>query len=504
MRQQVYESMLQYHMVEPGEILWVAISGGADSVALLCVCKELERKLNCTVKAIHVEHGIRGEESLQDAKFVEALCQGLEVPLTVEHVNVPEYAAKNGLGIEEAARILRYQVFEKLSSSQKITRIALAHHSDDQAETVLFQLTRGTGLKGLCGMQPVRIDEKHQIYYLRPLLFVSRKEIETFLDKIGQEYCTDSTNEDLQYSRNEIRKKVLPELRHINSAAAEHIAESAMRLSEVEDFMEAETNRAFEKTVAEQFEFENLCAEICLSVRALKRLHPAIKSRVMRKAFWELTGSLKDIEAVHIDAVCNMTEAAEGKVLDLPYWMKAYRDSDLIVLMKVPTESLYKQLSAAVKNPELIPVSVSEELLAKLKQTGQAHTIILRDTDEKQANVLSLCVYQKPKGKAFEPKNFYTKQLDYDKIKNGFTIRSRREGDWLYLDSKGNRKNIGRMFIDAKVPEYQRGIIPLLAGDAHILATLGNQTHEGRVSADMYISEDTEYVLEIKESKEET
>lgn len=504
MRQTVYEYMLQYHMVEPGDILWVAISGGADSVSLLCICKELESLLKCKVKAIHVEHGIRGAESLQDADFVKRLCEKLNVPLTIEHVDVPGYSKEEGLGVEEAARILRYRVFETLSSSAGSTKIALAHHSDDQAETVLFQMSRGTGLKGLCGMQPVRIDEAHSIHYLRPLLSVSRKEIETYLERIGQDYCIDSTNVDTHYSRNDLRKNILPALERINPMASEHIAQTAARLAEVESYMELETDRAFSDIVVEQFEFENLCAEISLSIRGLQHLHQAIKGRVIRKAIAELTGSLKDIEAVHINHICQLTEAEIGKVQELPYWMKAYRDTDVIVLMKVPTEELYHQLSAAVENPEFDPIPISKEMLEDLKNTGERLDIQLKDTKGTMIRNLSLTVHSKPKGVTFHPKNFYTKQLDYDKIKSGFTIRSRREGDWICLDANGNRKNIGRLFIDAKVPEHKRGEIPLLAGEEHILAVLGHQTYEGRVSADMYLSENTEFVLEIKESKEET
>ena len=498
MKQQLLETIRKYHMIAPNETVCVAVSGGADSVALLCALKELEPCLQCRITAVHVEHGIRGNESIRDAQFVQDLCDMLEVPLTVHHVDVPEFAAMQGIGIEEAARILRYRVFENLTEPSVV---ALAHHSDDQAETVLFQLARGTGLRGLCGMPPVRELTGH-IRLIRPMLGVTRARIEAYLKKQGQSYCTDATNEDEAYSRNYIRAQVLPAFAGINHHAAVHISETASRLAEVEDYLQRQTKTAFEKVVVEEYEFENLCAELSLSTRRLSQMHPAIARRVIHMAIAELLHSAKDIEAVHVDEVYHLLDHVEGASVQLPGWMKVYRDRDLIVFMKVPTRELYEQMSEKVQPQELIPVTVSAQEIKMLKQEQTTMQILLCNRENTVVKKLTLCVREATNCADLRKKSC-TKCLDYDKIKNGFVIRSRRESDAFVLNAKGEHKNVNREWIDAKIPEHHRGLIPIVAGETQVYAILSNYEYKGRVSVDAYVSSDTTYVLEIKEIQEE-
>ena len=143
-------------MIQQGDCVLAAVSGGADSVFLLYALKALSQKLSCLVKVIHVEHGIRGESSLRDMEYVKQICQAEELPWRVEHVDAPAFAKASGTGIEEAARMLRYQVFDRVAREEGACRIAVAHHMDDNAETMLFHLARGTGLAGLAGIPPVR------------------------------------------------------------------------------------------------------------------------------------------------------------------------------------------------------------------------------------------------------------------------------------------------------------------------------------------------------------
>ena len=215
--------MLRLHMAPSGVRIVAGVSGGADSVCLLLVLHSLSRQMGFELEAVHVEHGIRGQESIRDAEFTEALCAEIAVPCTRYEVNVPEYAKKQHLGFEEAARKLRYDAFfrraeEIRQTTGKQAVIALAHHREDNAETVLFRLLRGSGLRGLCGIRPVLRYRDYVV--IRPLLETGRGEIESYLSKRGKTYCRDSTNEDEAYSRNRLRRRILPENRRSASAQA--------------------------------------------------------------------------------------------------------------------------------------------------------------------------------------------------------------------------------------------------------------------------------------------
>ena len=184
MNQRVLEYIRQKNMVKQGEVVLVGVSGGADSVCLLLLLKELEQELKIQVRVIHVEHGIRGEESLMDASFVQNLCERKKIPFSLHQVDVLKEADRLHKGIEETARILRYEVFQKeaLQCQQQEevgVCVALAHHREDNAETMLFHMIRGSGISGLCGMPPVRTETG--VRYIRPLLGESRKNLENYL-----------------------------------------------------------------------------------------------------------------------------------------------------------------------------------------------------------------------------------------------------------------------------------------------------------------------------------
>lgn len=214
----------QKGLLAPGSRVLVALSGGADSVALLMVLK----KLGYECHAIHCNFHLRGEESMRDENFVRALCHRHDIPLFVTNFDTTGYAAEKGISIEMAARELRYETFEKLRNEMGATAIAVAHHRDDSAETVLLNLLRGTGIKGLHGIQP------KNGYIIRPLLCVGRKDITEYIEWRGESYVTDSTNLETDFTRNKIRLEILPLMQQINPSAAESFAQTAERVSEAE------------------------------------------------------------------------------------------------------------------------------------------------------------------------------------------------------------------------------------------------------------------------------
>ncbi|HIX14034.1 MAG TPA: tRNA lysidine(34) synthetase TilS [Candidatus Anaerofilum faecale] len=213
--QKVFAQIGRFSMLRPGDTVAAAVSGGADSVALLAALLALSERLDVRVTAVHVNHGLRGEEADRDEAFVRALCRRRGVPLTVcraADMNCTPPSA----GQEEWARRLRYGCFERLAASG--CRIATAHTADDQAETLLFRLARGAGLHGSAGIPPVRLP------FIRPLLTVSRAEVEGYCAACGLDFVQDSTNESALYARNRLRQAAIPALRGVNTAAVEHLA----------------------------------------------------------------------------------------------------------------------------------------------------------------------------------------------------------------------------------------------------------------------------------------
>lgn len=481
---QVENYVMQGNMVSQGDKVLAAVSGGADSVALLLILKELQKKIDFSLKVIHVEHGIRGEESQADARFVESLCQKLDIECIVRHVDVPQYAEKSGLGEEEAARALRYEQFFKVAkedqgASEASVKIAIAHHLEDNAETILFQMARGTGIDGLCGMVSVR-KIQDSLYIIRPLLNVSRGQIEKYLQDNNQKFCTDATNFDTKYSRNRIRKKILPELQEINSEAIFHINQTAEKMSEIRDFFSDQVDVAYRDCVEEK--------PIILNIQKLEKYHYAIQKSVIRKAIINTAGKKKDITTVHAEDVLELTRKQSGKQIMLPYGIVAKRSYDTIKFFSDKTMKYDKEIVDynGIGNHNRVSLELLESL--KDKKPGEKVVIPL----EEFGGFLELSVIKNANNSQIVQKKKYTKYLDYDKIKKGFEVRGRRSGDFFISDAKMHRKKLKSYFIDEKVESSKRDHIPLLAQGSEIIWIIGM-----RINFSYKISEKTKYILEI-------
>ena len=270
-----------------------AVSGGADSMCLLALLRETG---DYDLAAAHFEHGIRGEESLRDCAFVEAFCRERDIPCFVGRADVPARAKEMGRGLEETARELRYAFLERTAEDEGYDFIAAAHNADDNAETVLLNLVRGTGPTGLCGIPPRRGR------IIRPLLLLPRTEIEAYLAESGTPHVEDSTNADERFSRNRIRRSVMPVLRELNPAFADAVARTGRLLRSDEAFLDSLAEDFIEK----HFDGESLPAEALLS------LHEAVASRVVRKLL------PRSAEEKHVDAALALCRSTERAFLDLP------------------------------------------------------------------------------------------------------------------------------------------------------------------------------------------
>ena len=454
----------EYKMIEENDIIIVGVSGGADSVCLLRVLLEIGKVIPITIQVVHVEHGIRGWEAYEDMEFVEALCKKFGIDCAVYHYNIPEIAAERKLSEEEAGRMLRYETFEQEKKKYDHlgnVKIAVAHNKNDNAETVLLNLVRGSGIAGLSGIMPVRGS------IIRPLLDKERYQIEKYLEEIQQDYRIDSTNLGNDYARNKIRHKILTELENVNSGAIKNIDSAARKIAQADDYL----SKILEK------EFENMVTvtgkEWCLDVEKLMEADDFVKNQIVLQAMYQCAGSRKDIGQIHVEAVLGLLAKESGKQLSLPYEMKAFRTYGNIKLKK---ECLEENCES-----ETFEVLINSQGQYNIPYRTESFEVVLENVAEK--NKKNLNIEQKT----------YTKCFDYDKIKDSLVIRTRRTGDFLVIDKEGHRQSLKSFFINHKIEREKRDQILLVADGSHIVWIIGY-----RISFDYKLNDATKKVLKIQ------
>lgn len=477
MLQRIREYIQQHNMLEKEDRIVIGVSGGADSICLLYaffeICKDYAAELN----VVHINHGLRGEEADQDEQFVMELCKSLDIRYHSFYYDVEEIAKKEGLSKEEAGRKVRYQSFYDICKRRKCNKLAIAHNKNDNAETVLFHLFRGSGIKGLSGIEPKRKVhiEDMDITLIRPLLCVERAEIEEFLAKRGIPYRIDATNLTNDYSRNKIRNQVLAYVsQEINHNAIKNITEAATHLGEINQYI-SEVIEQHYPTLVRQKEHALL-----FSVKELIRENIVIQKGMIKKAMENLAGHSKDLEAKHVNQVLALSEKQVGKVVHLPYGMLATREYDDIRLSCNRDESKSGQDKTSIRKPIelIIPGRIA--------------------LPEKQLILEAIVI---PYEKNMEiPKNCCMKWFDYDKIENTLVIRTRNEGDYIQINRMGGRKKLKDYLIDHKIPRQERDHILLIADGSHILWMIGAAD---RISENYKVDENTKNILLMKLMKAE-
>lgn len=444
-------------MVNSGDCIIVGFSGGADSVCLLFLLKQLSEQMNFSLEAVHINHKLR-EEADEEEIFVKKLCGQWKVPCRTLSVNVETYAKENHLCIEEAARSLRYHAFEELiSGREKTVKIALAHHRSDQAETVLFHLFRGSGIRGMAGIRPVRD------CYIRPLLCVDRKEIEQLVRQENLLYVTDSSNFDTTYSRNKIRHDLLPMVEaEICQGSILHIAQSAEMIGDAVDFLDELTEQAYRELVTEE---DNGCR---IDKEKLSKQHPYLQSALIYEMLARTSKKKRDIAKIHVDSVRELLKGQSGRQLTLIYGLQAVIQQTELVIMTKPEEK-----ACIDEVPLQIPGTVCVQTDAGKKEL-HIQCRLLSDID-----------------RGAIPDKQYTKWLDYGKINSCPILRTRREGDYFYC-SETAKKKLKEYFINEKVPLLERDRLLLIADGNHIIWIPGY-----RISSYYKVTEDTTQILEI-------
>lgn len=302
------------HLIENGDKIVVGFSGGADSVALLTILSELRPLLRIELLAVHVNHGLRGQEAVDDSNFCRKYSKSLSVSFELASVDTLELIKNSGMTEEEAARNLRYAAINEIGSKVfgRKFKIAVAHQANDQAETILFNLLRGSGLKGCSGMRPKREN------IIRPLLNTSRRDIETWLNIKGIAYVIDSTNQENTHSRNILRNEILPKIEtKINSMALSHIGKFGQKAFEMDEFMSHEATRFLDDNGCILTQMEDGCNCIKLSKRRLKEKARIFRIYVIIKALKALGTPMKDLGERHFDSIDRLLFLGKGAHTDL-------------------------------------------------------------------------------------------------------------------------------------------------------------------------------------------
>ncbi len=399
----VLETIEKYGMLDGCEKVVVGLSGGADSVCLTAVLCSLREKYGFSLEAAHINHGIRGEEAQRDEDHCRKICEKLGVELQVLKADVPSLAKQHGLGEEECGRKVRYEFFSSLAGENG--KIATAHNLNDNAETLIFNLVRGSGLKGACGIPPVRDN------IIRPLINTERSEIERYCNENSLDFVTDSTNSENAYSRNKIRNAVMPILRQINPNVESSLAGFTKTVRETREFFEKITDEKYSLCVKE----ERLCE------KEFSSLELPVKKEVAARFLKQL--GAKDVSSKHIDDFCAF--AGSGKTLVGASSIRLVSRNGFVYRCEYYAEPFSVEFS----------LSDSEVILPFCK-------VKIEHFDTKDLQNLN--------------KDLLDNLIDCDKISDVPVLRSRKDGDSFTSGKRNVTKSLKKLFNEDKIPVEER------------------------------------------------
>ena len=409
MLNKVRAAINDHAMLQKGRDITVALSGGADSMALLYALIELSDEFNLKISAAHLNHNLRGAESKRDADFVQQQCRYFGVKLVSHTADVLGYAEKNHLGTELAAREIRYAFLAQNSSGL----IATAHTASDNLETVIMNLTRGTGIKGLCGIPPVRDN------FIRPLIYVTRQEVEDYCAQKQIPFVTDSSNLTDDYTRNIIRHRIVPVLKNINPAVEATVTHSAHLFREDERFLSDTAHICF----SQAFKDNSLCTA------DFAELPEAIASRVLR-LFCDAI-SIKDTDNGHIKTLYNIALKNSGKAV-MPGKITVECENNTLRIEEPKRDNRLK-----------FKVKITKTDISTTENQEKVNNLLLKNA------------------------------IDCDKIVGDIKIRTRLPGDEISLCARGVTKSLKKLFNEEKIPMQLRDIIPVISDAAGVIWVYG-------------------------------
>lgn len=455
----VLTTIRKHQMLNRGDKVLVAVSGGPDSVALLHFLTQVKPVYDLTLHVFHLNHMIRGREADKDAQFVAEFANKLGVPSTPMRFDVPAFMKREKLSLEEAAREARYELMDKLASEIKASKIALGHHADDQVETFLMRLIRGSGLKGLLSILPVRN------HYIRPFIEVSKEEIIDYINENGLEYRLDASNEDLSILRNKIRRELVPLISSYNPQFKPVLLRTIEVVREDQLHLEELTSEVF-NVLAETGE-----GIARIPVQGVIAQSIALRRRLMRKCISWVKTDLRGIDFKHIENILsNIEEAPAQFELELP--------GNIIVFTE------YEHLVFARR--ELFELAPVEPIRLEVPGITRVGTLGV-EIDAQLTSSANL---------EFE-RNGRVAHLDADKIPAELFVRTRRPGDSFKPFGMTKDKKLQDFFVDEKVPKRERDRVPIIASDGDIIWIAGF-----RIDERFKITEKTKRVLVLRLRRE--
>lgn len=453
--QKIRETISRYSMLSHGDNVLIGLSGGPDSVCLAVLLVNLRNDFNLSLNAVYIDHGLRPEEVEKEIEFCKSFCAERDIVFYMKRVDVRNYANDRRLNVQESARELRYIIYDEVSDMTNASKIALGHNADDQAETVLMRLLRGSGRRGLSGIPPVRGR------IIRPLIEIERSEIEIFLTKeVSQPYIVDSSNLKEDYERNWVRHALLGEMKKRNPAAVRDICRTADILKEEDDYLEIVVTKTLMRLISRKSE-----NSIQLFLAPLETMERPLLRRVLRRSISETKG-LRGIGLDHIeDMIRLIREGKAGDRINLPKGIRVIKEYSLI---KISTACPAKIAMHELQPPDEVVMEEAEIIIAAS----------FEEKDEEQSD-----------GRT-------SVRLDAGAMQFPLRIRAREAGDFFYPLGFGKKKKLQDFFVDEKVPRDERDRIPIVLSGNDIVWVAGYRADER-----FRISGETKKILFLKMRK---
>ena len=453
-------------MVSSGDRILVAVSGGPDSVAMLHLFYRLKSEsFDYTIAIAHLNHLVRGDDSQKDSDFVVSLGEQLGLETFIEDIDVNALSRNEASSFQETARTVRYDFLNRTLKKWKGDIISLGHNSDDQAETLLINLLRGSGLSGLTGIHSKRN------HLIRPLHDCCRKEIEDYLKIRDIAFCLDKTNNEKKYLRNKIRLELLPLLEEYNPQIKSSLNETCRLLRDDEDYLGRQVDKIFTQGRVERDELEHSAYKVDF----IRSQHPAMQKRLIRQAILEVKGDLRSISVRHVSDILNLFNiSTDGKEIHLPGGLRAVCSGGLLSISKNP----YMNDILTSKEDGRYPALVNVPGWTDIGSSGLRLNarLVFRETISSFSD---------------RPNRAY---LDYDKTGVQIKVRFFRPGDrFIPLGMEGSKK-LKSFFIDEKVPQNERKSVPVLTSQDDDIIWV----YEKRIGENYRVTDKTRRILLVE------